>query len=124
MEIIQVRRANVILDVPEDQQAEYLAKGFDVIGADGKVVTKATPNDPNALKKAYSDLLKENQELKAENDKLKKQLTSEPVKAEEPKKDKVDLPAANEVSEDDFEEPNEEEDFVPINKRSSKKNKK
>ena len=113
MGIITVRRANVVLDVPDYQQAEYLAKGFDVIGADGKVIAKATPNDPNALKKAYAELLKENEELKKENDMLKQQLTSEPVKVEEPKK-------VEEVEDDDFEE---SEEFTPINKRGPKKKK-
>ena len=28
---ITVRRANVLLTIPEDQKSEYLAKGFDVI---------------------------------------------------------------------------------------------
>ena len=110
MEIIQVRRANVILDVPEDQKDEYLAKGFDVLGPDGRVVIKSVPNDMNSLKKAVADLTEENKKLKEENDKLKEQLTSKLAK----KVEKV---------EDEDPEEESDEDFTPINKRG-KKNKK
>ena len=113
MGIIQVRRANVILDVPEEQQEEYLAKGFDVIGADGKVLVKTVPNDINSLKKSYTELLSEFEAMKKENEELKKQLASqkeETVEAEEP----VESETVEEV---------EEKKFTPINKRSSKKQK-
>lgn len=64
MSEIKVRRANVILRVSEEQKAEYLAKGFDVIGENGAVVESTVPSDINVLKKAYADHLKEIEELK------------------------------------------------------------
>lgn len=107
MGIIQVRRANVILDVPDYQQAEYLAKGFDVIGADGKVLIKTTPNDINSLKRAYGELTARVKELEEENKALKEKAAS---KTPAPK-----------VVEEPVEE--EEKSFTPINKRGSKKSK-
>lgn len=64
MSEIKVRRANVILRVSEEQKAEYLAKGFDVIGENGTVIEFTVPSDMNVLKKAYSDHIKEIEELK------------------------------------------------------------
>ena len=107
---ITVRRANVILTVPDYQQAEYLAKGFDVIGADGKVLIKTTPNDTNSLKKAYKELTARVMELEAENKKLKEQLASKSTKVEKVK---------DESKEDEY----APEEFTPINKRGSKKTK-
>lgn len=109
MATITVRQANVVLDVPEEQKGEYLAKGFDVIGADGKIIEKTTPNDLNSLKKAYKELTAKVEELQKENEKLKKQLSSKSKKVEE-----VEEP-------EEAEEPKKE--FTPINKRGSKKTK-
>ena len=81
--IITVRRGNVLLDVPAEQQSEYLAKGYDVLGPDGKVLIKTIPNDMNSLKKGYSDLQKENMELKKKVEEL--QLVLESFKQGEPK---------------------------------------
>lgn len=100
---IKVRRANVVLYVPEYQKDEYLAKGYDVIGADGKVIEKTIPNDINSLKIEYGELLKKVELLEAENAELKKQLNS------------------SQNDEADTEE--DPEDFTPINKRNSKKKK-
>lgn len=100
---ITVRRANVVLDVPEVQKNEYLAKGFDVIGADGKILERTVPNDVNSLKKAYHELTEKVKELEAENKKLKEQIASKGKKVE-----KVAEP---------------EDEFVPINKRGPKKTK-
>ncbi len=107
---IKVRRANLVLTVPDYQQNEYLAKGFDVIGADGKVLIKTTPNDTNSLKKAYTELTARVAELEAENKKLREQLASKGKKVEKVK----DEP------EEDADSP---EEFTPINKRGSKKTK-
>lgn len=74
--IITVRRGNVLLDVPAEQQSEYLAKGYDVLGPDGKVLIKTIPNDINSLKKGYSDLQKENAELKKKIEELQLVITS------------------------------------------------
>lgn len=53
MAIITVRRANVLLRVPEQQKNEYLNKGFDVVGKDGEVLEHTTPSDANVLKREY-----------------------------------------------------------------------
>lgn len=110
MDNILVRQANVVLDIPEEQRDEYLAKGFDVIGADGKVLIRATPNDTNSLKKAYTELTARVAKLEAENKQLKEQLASKGKKVEKVK----DEP------EEDADDPKE---FTPINKRGSKKTK-
>lgn len=110
MATITVRQANVVLDIPEEQKSEYLAKGFDVIGADGRIIEKTTPNDLNSLKKAYKELTAKVEELQKENEKLKKQLASKGKKVEEVKAE----------PEEDADVPKE---FTPINKRGPKKTK-
>lgn len=74
-----IRRANVILDIKDDQIDYYVNQGFDVIDANGGVITKSTPRDVNALTDAYHKhtaeieaLQEENKQLKAEIAKLKK----------------------------------------------------
>lgn len=62
-ELIKVRRGNVILRVPEYQKQEYLAKGFDVITEDGKVLEATVPSDVNTLKRAYVKHLAKIKEL-------------------------------------------------------------
>ncbi|MBP3280147.1 MAG: hypothetical protein J6M44_14450 [Butyrivibrio sp.] len=107
---IKVKRANVILTVPDYQQAEYLAKGFDVIGANGKVLIRTTPNDINGLKKAYTELTARVAELEAENKQLKEQLASKGKKVEK-------------VKDEPEENADAPEEFTPINKRGPKKTK-
>lgn len=111
---ILVRQANVVLDIPEEQRDEYLAKGFDVIGANGKPIIKATPNDLNSLKKAFAELTEKVKALELENSQLKKQLNSQDT----PKIEDEDPVTVNDETSD------ETEDFTPINKRGSRKNKK
>lgn len=73
--VITVRRANVLLDVPEEQKEEYLSKGFDVIDKDGKVLTAATmTNDVNTLHKKLAEAQEQIKILKAENERLNKEL--------------------------------------------------
>ena len=74
MNTIKVRRANVILQVPEEQRKEYLAKGFDVVDENNNVVEYTVPSDLNTLKVAYSNHIKEIEKLQAENKKLKSDL--------------------------------------------------
>lgn len=76
-EEIKVRRGNVILRVPEYQKGEYLARGFDVISEDGKVVEATVPSDVNILKKAYVEHLAKIKELEA---KLAEATKKTPVK--------------------------------------------
>lgn len=105
MAIIQVRRANVILDIPDVQKDEYLAKGFDVIDAQGRVVERTVPNDINALKKAYAELAEEVKKLKEENKQLKEKLAAKPEKVEKPKTVEVDF--QDDTSPEDSPEPEE-----------------
>ena len=67
MGTVQVRKANTILTVPDEEKASFLAKGYDVLGANGDVVEESTPTDTATLQAKYL-------ELKAENEKLKKEL--------------------------------------------------
>ena len=95
--MVQVRRANVILDIKEEQINEYLGKGYDVINSKGDVVQASVPNDANVLRKAYTDHLKEISDLKetinklnAEIDELKKAQTAKPRTRRTTKKKKAD----------------------------------
>lgn len=65
--MIKVRKANTVLTVPDEEKASFLAKGYDVLGANGKVVEESTPTDTATLQAKYL-------ELKAENERLKKEL--------------------------------------------------
>lgn len=74
--MVQVRRANVILDIKEEQINEYLGKGYDVINSKGDVVQASVPNDANVLRKAYVDHLKEIKTLKETIDSLNAEIKS------------------------------------------------
>lgn len=69
-----IRRANVILDIKDDQIDYYLGQGFDVIDANGGVITKSTPRDVNGLTKAYNDHLNQIYKLQEENKQLKDEI--------------------------------------------------
>ena len=50
MDTIRVQRANVILDVPSDEKANYMAKGYSVIDVkSGKIIEEAVSNDVATL---------------------------------------------------------------------------
>ena len=80
MDTIRVQRANVILDVPSDEKANYMAKGYSVIDVEsGKIIEEAVSNDVATLqvqlKNANEKLASKDAEikkLKAEITKLKK----------------------------------------------------
>lgn len=80
MDTIRVQRANVILDVPSDEKANYMAKGYSVIDVkSGKIIEEAVSNDVATLqvqlKNANEKLASKDVEikkLKAEITKLKK----------------------------------------------------
>ena len=85
--IITVRRANVLLDVPEEQKEEYLSKGFDVIDKDGKVIAEATmTNDVNTLHKKLGEALQRIKSLEDENARLNQEL-DEMAGIEEPEQE-------------------------------------
>ena len=78
----QVRRANVILDVKEDQVQRYLDMGYDVIDEQtGNVVKASVPRDVKTLQIAYEKHIREIEELKLEIKKLK----SKPVRSNKSK---------------------------------------
>ena len=58
MDKITVRRANVVLDVNAIDKAYYMAQGFSVVDASGKVVEEAIPTDVGALKVQVGELTK------------------------------------------------------------------
>lgn len=51
-----VRRANVVLEVPEDDVERYLDKGYTHIDEKGNVLEKAIPKTFDALLEAYNEL--------------------------------------------------------------------
>ncbi len=85
---IQVRRGNVYLTVSSNEIDKYIAKGFDVVDANGNVLKASVPRDLGTLQKAY--LTKENEikELKAEIKRLKAQLEEAKQQQAQPKKSK------------------------------------
>lgn len=85
MKTIKVRRANVVLTIPEEQRREYLAKGFDILDEKGNVIEHTTPTDPNTLKTAYINHIKKIETLEAEIKKLKSGLRAEKKKTKEVK---------------------------------------
>lgn len=105
---IIVRRANVILNVPAEQQNEYLAKGFDVVDDKNKVIVESlSTNDPVSLHKKLAEAHEKIKALQEENEQLKKQLRSKAKPVEK-------------KQESEPEEPQESkpvQGFTPINKR-------
>lgn len=72
---ITVRRANVLLTVPDYQKGEYLAKGFDVVDNKGKVLEEATmTNDVGTLQKKLGQAHERIKQLEAEVARLNKEL--------------------------------------------------
>lgn len=49
----QVRRANVILEVKDEQVQYYLNKGYDVVDTAGNIVQKCVPRDVQTLQQAF-----------------------------------------------------------------------
>ena len=77
--MIQVRRDNVILDIPVDQKDYYKGLGYNVLGSDGQVVEETVPTDLATLQRFYKDAKKEIAELKEEIKSLKAQKKAKPV---------------------------------------------
>jgi regulator of replication initiation timing len=77
-----VQRANVILEVADDDIQYYYQKGYNQIDEKtGKVILEAIPTDISVLRAKYMEHLKEIEELQAENEDLKKQLNKKTTKA-------------------------------------------
>lgn len=71
-----VKRANVILQIKDDQVDRFVSDGYDVIDETGKIIQKSVPKDVGTLQKAYADLTQEIKDLKAENEELKETIKS------------------------------------------------
>ena len=70
MDTIRVQRANVILDVPSDEKANYMAKGYSVIDVkSGKIIEEAVSNDVATLQVQLKDA---NKKLASKDAKIKK----------------------------------------------------
>ena len=70
MDTIRVQRANVILDVPSDEKANYMAKGYSVIDVkSGKIIEEAVSNDVATLQ---VQLKSPNEKLASKDAKIKK----------------------------------------------------
>ena len=70
MDTIRVQRANVILDVPSDEKANYMAKGYSVIDVkSGKIIEEAVSNDVATLQ---VQLKNANEMLASKDAKIKK----------------------------------------------------
>ena len=71
-----VKRGNVELEINEAYLNSYLAKGYDLVDEKGKVISKGTPNEMNALKLAYADAQRLITNLQKENDMLADEVLS------------------------------------------------
>lgn len=77
--IVMVRRANVVLEVPEASKGDYMKNGYSVIDPNtGAVIEESMPTDVKTLQCEVARLKKENEELKA---KLNAKVEKQPVKA-------------------------------------------
>ena len=79
---IMVQRANVILEISEQEQDKYLAQGYDILDDFGNVVKKSIPTDFGKLRVAYHEALEEIEKLKAEVKKLTAQVKEKEPEAE------------------------------------------
>lgn len=104
--MIQVRRDNVILDVPAEQKDYYKGLGYSVIDQTGKVIEETAPTDVAGLQRFYKDAKQQIAGLEAEIESLKGEIKS--LKSQK----KAKAPEPEEAS---FEEP------VPTSTRRKKR---
>ena len=104
-ETVTVRRGGSYLTISAEAVDRYVAKGYDVVNEQDKVLRGSIPNDVNALKIAYSKHVAEIEKLKKEIEELKN-----------PKKEEI-KPA--EKVEDPIEEP-----VIEIKKSTSRRSRK
>ena len=55
--MVDVQRGNVFLTIDEEEIEKYMAKGFSVVDAQGRVIRESVPTDLRQLQKAYSEHL-------------------------------------------------------------------
>lgn len=78
-----VKRANVILNIKDDQVRDYLDKGYSVVSAGGKVLQQAIPTDINVLRKAYVDHVARIAQLEKQLNALSSPKSPAPVEEEQ-----------------------------------------
>lgn len=79
---VTVKRANVILRIPEDSVDRYLDQGYSVIDNYGNVIKASVPNDMGTLRKAYIENAEKIKRLEVEVEQLKAELLAKPKNAE------------------------------------------
>lgn len=72
--MVQVKRANVVMRIPDSEVKRYLDMGYDILDDEGNVITKTVPTDIGTLQKAFKDMQREIAELERENKELRAQL--------------------------------------------------
>ena len=83
---LYAQKANVVTVIPDDAIDDYVAKGYKVMDATGRIIKDAAPTDLNSLKQAYTNLVTDFNNLRAENARLRAELTrAEQVRQAEPK---------------------------------------
>ena len=66
-----IQRANVILEVKDDQVERYVNEGYNVIDVNtGKILIESVPKDITGLTKAYNEHIETIKKLQEENTKL------------------------------------------------------
>lgn len=89
-----VQRANVILDIANEDVEHYMALGYNVIDARGNIIKETMPSDVVTLQAAYREHLKEIESLKAQVETLTSELTAKKsAKASSSKSTKADKSA-------------------------------
>ncbi len=85
---IKIEKDNVILSIDEEDLAQYEARGYNKVGATGKVVSKNLQKEVDKLAKANEELKKkvaetekQNEELAKANEELTKKVTELEKKA-------------------------------------------
>lgn len=81
--MVKVKRANVVLDVPEVDVQHYIDKGYNVVDDRGHILKEAIPRDIATLQKAFHDKSAKIKALEAEIESLKQQLTEANKQLEE-----------------------------------------
>jgi len=97
----QVQRANVYLTIEEAEIPKYLAKGFNLLDASGRVVKQSVPTDIDTLQKAFIEHEAEISKLKSEIQALKSAgVEKTPAKAEPEEEGWDDWADAEEVEDE------------------------
>lgn len=114
--MVDVQRGNVFLTIDEEDIEKYMAKGFSVVDAQGRVIRQSIPTSLSELQKAYSEHVNIIKEKDAEIAALKSALLKMEQAAEN--KTAASAPKSKLFSGD---EESEEAEEQPKKQRKSKK---